>query len=129
GQDEEFVVERDQVRPAIGFTRRVRNKLALLPEELEPRLEPAHRARRPFDEEGDVLERGLGGLGGVACGEADVGSAHKGSRHLDHELLKHSPKTSSALDYTVVIRFNGNSGRLLLLFRGSAAGHPRRPGY
>src|SRR6202030_992717 len=91
-QDEELVVERDQVGPAVGLAGSVRNQGSLLAKEFQPRLQPAHRAGWPFDEEGYVLERSLHRLGRVAGGEADVGPAHEGSRHFDHELLKHQPK-------------------------------------
>src|ERR1700686_2508469 len=91
-QDEELVVEGDQVGPAVGLAGGVRNQGALLAKEFQPGLQPAHWAGWPFDEEGYVLERGRYRLGRVARGEANVGPAHEGSRHFDHELLKHQPK-------------------------------------
>src|SRR5260370_4081742 len=129
GEDEQLVVEGNQVGPAVGLARRIRDQAALLPEELQPRLQAAHRAGGAFDEKRNVPEWRLGGLGGIAGGEADVGLAQEGIRHLDHQLLKHWLESPSALDYIVAITFNGNSPRLLLLFPGNAPERPPRPGH
>src|SRR5207245_6475307 len=107
GEDEQLIVERNQVGPAVGLTRGVRNQRPLLAEELEAGLQAAHRTRRALDEEGDVLERGLGRLGGIAGGEADGGAPQEGGRHLDPELLRPSPESPSAPGYTGCSRFRG----------------------